>query len=324
MRIVVIGGTGHIGSYLVPRLVTAGHDIVVITRGERSPYHSDAAWERVERVHADRAAEDADGTFGARIVDLAPDAVVDLVCFTVDSARALAEAVQGRVGHLLHCGTIWVHGPAAEVPTTEDASRRPFGAYGIAKNEIEAYLLRQSRVGGTPSTVLHPGHISGPGWPPIGPTGNLDLDVFGKLARGEQITLPDLGLETVHHVHADDVAQGFCRAIERRSLAVGEVFHVCARRAVTLRGYAEAVAAWFGQEPRLAFAPYDVWRGTVSDKDAATTYDHIAHAPTVSIAKAERLLGFAPRYSGLQAARSALAWLVDEGRVDTGGRLLSG
>lgn len=322
MRIVVIGGTGHIGSYLVPRLVTAGHEVVVVSRGGREPYHPDATWARVRRVTADRAAEDAAGRFGRRVAELDADVVVDLVCYTVASARSLAEALAGSVGQLLHCGTIWVHGYSTEVPATEDGVRRPFGDYGRDKLAVESYLLRQSRAGGLPTTVLHPGHISGPGWPPIGPAGNLDLDVFGKLARAEEVMLPNFGLETVHHVHADDVAQAFCRAIERRSVAVGEAFHVCAPQAVSLRGYAEAVAAWFGQPARLAFAPYDQWASTVDPAAAALTIDHIGHSPNASIAKARELLGFVPRYSSLQTVRSALAWLIDAGRVDTGGRAL--
>lgn len=32
MKIVVIGGSGHIGTYLVPRLVRAGHQVVSLTR----------------------------------------------------------------------------------------------------------------------------------------------------------------------------------------------------------------------------------------------------------------------------------------------------
>ena len=32
MRIVVIGGSGHIGTFLVPRLVRAGHDVISVTR----------------------------------------------------------------------------------------------------------------------------------------------------------------------------------------------------------------------------------------------------------------------------------------------------
>jgi nucleoside-diphosphate-sugar epimerase len=34
-RVVVIGATGHIGSYLVPRLVRAGHQVTALSRGTR-------------------------------------------------------------------------------------------------------------------------------------------------------------------------------------------------------------------------------------------------------------------------------------------------
>ncbi|HWV86534.1 MAG TPA: NAD-dependent epimerase/dehydratase family protein, partial [Capillimicrobium sp.] len=71
-RVVVIGATGHIGTYLVPRLVRAGHDVVAVSRGSREPYVPAAEWRRVERVVADRDAEDAAGTFGARIAALRP------------------------------------------------------------------------------------------------------------------------------------------------------------------------------------------------------------------------------------------------------------
>ena len=37
-RVVIIGGSGHVGTYLVPRLVEAGFDVVNVSRGERQPY----------------------------------------------------------------------------------------------------------------------------------------------------------------------------------------------------------------------------------------------------------------------------------------------
>ena len=41
MRTVVIGGSGHVGSFLVPRLVRAGHEVVNLSRGARAPYVDD-------------------------------------------------------------------------------------------------------------------------------------------------------------------------------------------------------------------------------------------------------------------------------------------
>ena len=66
-RIVVIGATGHIGTYLVPRLVRGGHEVIAMSRGTREPYHPSPQWSAVARVTVDRDAEDAAGTFGTRV-----------------------------------------------------------------------------------------------------------------------------------------------------------------------------------------------------------------------------------------------------------------
>ncbi|MFL6416503.1 MAG: NAD-dependent epimerase/dehydratase family protein, partial [Bryobacteraceae bacterium] len=107
MRTLVIGGTGHIGTYLTPRLVEAGHSVVNVSRAQRSPYSSHPAWSDVEQITADRAAEETAGSFGRLILSTKPDTVIDLTCYTLESARHLVEALRGQIGHFLHCGTIW-------------------------------------------------------------------------------------------------------------------------------------------------------------------------------------------------------------------------
>lgn len=315
MRVVIIGGTGHVGTYLVPRLVEAGHEVIEVSRGQREPYHPHAAWKSVQRVVIDREQAEAAGEFGQRICALKPDAVIDMICFKLESARHLAEALRGQVQHFLHCGTIWVHGPSVEVPTTEEQPRRPFGEYGIQKAAIEAYLLEEARRGDFPVTVLHPGHIVGPGWHPLNPAGHFNSAVFTTLARGEELALPNLGMETVHHVHADDVAQGFMQALAHWSTAVGQSFHMVSPAAVSLRGYAEAMAAWFGQPANLKYLPWEDWRKTVSPQEAQATWDHIAHSPNCSIAKAEHLIDYRPRYRSLQAVQESVSWLIEHGEI---------
>ncbi len=321
MRVTVIGATGHIGTYLVPRLVRAGHDVVSVSRGQRDPYRDDGTWDHVESVEIDREAAEDRGEFGAAMLETDPDIVVDLLCFELESAEALVQSLRGEVQQLLHCGTVWVHGPSDVVPTTEDEprTRRPLGEYGRKKAEIEEYLRNESRQNGFPATVLHPGHIVGPGWEPLNPAGNFDPAVFSRLATGEEVALPNFGLETVHHVHADDVAQAFQRAMEHWSAAVGESFHVVSPRAVTLRGYAEAAAAWFGCEANLTYLPFEEWadRPEYDEDDVAATEEHIRYSPNASIEKARDLLGYEPRYTSLEATREAVDALVEDGRVQT-------
>ena len=306
MRTVIIGATGHIGSWLVPRLVRDGHDVVAVSRGERRPYQDTSEWRSVEPVMLDRAATERDGSFGRAIAALKGDAVIDLICFTRESAAHLVDALRGRVGVFVHCGTLWVHGVPRQRPYDETAPREPVGEYGIRKAEIERYLL-DAAADGFPAVVLHPGHISGPGWPPINPAGHLDTRVFDALSRGEPVVLPDDGSATLQHVHADDVAQAFALALAHPARAIGQSFHVAAAEPVTMRAYADAAAGWFGQVARLEFLPWEAWRGTVRERDAAITRDHILHSPHASIQKARRVLSFEPRYSAIAAARDAVA-----------------
>lgn len=316
MRVVIIGGSGHVGTYLVPRLVAAGYQVINISRAQREPYQTHGTWRAVEQVHADRDAEEAQGEFGQRVRDLEADIVIDMICFTRESAKQIVECLGGRVQHFLHCGTVWSMGHSVEVPATEEMPRYPFGDYGIQKSAIQDYLLEQARRYGFPATVLQPGHIVGPGWIPINPAGNLDPNVFTRLAHGEEVVLPNLGLETLHHVHADDVAQSFMQAMANRSVSVGEAFHVVSPAALTLRGYAESVARWFGQIADLKFLPWEEWRQSVSEEYSAQTWDHIAHSPNASIAKAQRLLVYQPRYTSLQAIYESLQWLIGQGIVE--------
>lgn len=314
-KVVVIGATGHIGSYLVPRLVAGGHEVVAISRGRSRPYVEDEACDAVEHLTLDRAALEEAGEFGATVASLAPDVVVDLICFTPASADQLSRALMHDGDpHLIHVGTIWTHGYATAVPVAEDAPREPFGRYGIDKLAIERALLDPGS--GVRATVLHPGHIVGAGWWPLNPLGHFAPWVFEALARGDELTLPNFGLETVHHVHADDVAALAVAALEQPEAAVGEAFHATSPQALTLRGYAEGMARWFGHEPQLRFEPFEQWAANQGSDEATTTLEHISRSPSCSMAKAERLLGFTPAYGSLAGVQDALRWQIAHAGLD--------
>jgi nucleoside-diphosphate-sugar epimerase len=295
MRIVVIGGTGHVGSFLVPRLVRAGHD---------------------------REAEDADGSFAGRVADLGPEAVIDMVCFTEASARALVEGLRGRTGHLVHCGSIWRHGISLKVPVTEDHGTPPFGDYGVQKAAIAELLRAETAAGGLVTTSLHPGHISGPGWPVVNPVGNLDPTVWQRLAAGEELTIPGLGTDLMNHVHADDVAQAFALAVEHRQEAAGEDFNVVAASALNVRGFASIAAGWFGRDPQLRSVSWEEFRAGTSPDFADSSWQHLYRSQCMSIDKARRLLGYAPRFEPEEAAYEAVRWLIEQGELAVAAELV--
>jgi nucleoside-diphosphate-sugar epimerase len=308
MRIIIIGGTGHVGTFLAPRLVNAGHHVISVSRNERRPYIQNAAWHAVKEVKMDRNAPGQQDVFGKRIAEMDPDIVIDMICFNRKSAAQMVNALEGSIRQYLFCGTIWVYGGSVMIPTEEDQPRKPLSEYGKNKADAEAYLLGESKQNGFPATILHPGHIVGPGWKPVNPAGNLNPEVFKKLANGEQVLLPNLGMETLHHVHADDVAQAFELAISHASAAKGESFNIVSAKAMSMRGYAETIAEWLDKPANLKFLDWQTWKEYVSDEDAQITWDHLIHSPCCSIEKARRLLQYKPRYSSIAAIQEALEW----------------
>ncbi len=205
------------------------------------------------------------------------------------------------------CGTIWVHGPTVAAPTRESDRRAPYGEYGVKKAEIEQIVLgARDRV---PAVVLHPGHISGPGWPVINPVGNLDASVWQKLASGAPLPVPVDGVGMLHHVHADDVAQAFLLALTSDA-AVGEAFHVVSDQAVSTRGLAEAAAGWFGREADLRPVSWSEFDESTTPENAEASREHLQRSHVMSIAKARALLGYAPQHTSFAAVREAVAWLA--------------
>ncbi|MDU0348000.1 NAD-dependent epimerase/dehydratase family protein [Actinomyces sp. MRS3W] len=315
MKAVVIGATGHIGTYLVPMLVRAGYEVTAVSRGLADPYEPDPAWNRVQRLRLDRA---ADPEFARTIAELDAEVVVDLIAFTPDQVAAMVTALAGtRLTHYLVASSIWAMGRSLISPVREDHPRDALDQYGRDKTAVEDLLTEQWLQHGFPATIVRPGQISGPGWLIISPTGNTGTEVFQRIADGEEIVLPNFGMEELHHVHGYDVAQVFACAIAHRNQALGEAFHAVADDALTTYGYAEAMYRFFGREPQITLLGWERWveESGASEEEVQATYLHLARSGYFSNEKAKRLLGFQPRYTTLQTVEAAVRSYVERGVI---------
>jgi nucleoside-diphosphate-sugar epimerase len=204
----------------------------------------------------------------------------------------------------------------------EDDASPPFGEYGTGKAAIAELLAAETRSGGLVTTVLQPGHISGPGWPPIGPLGNLDPDVWYALSAGREISVPGLGAELMHHVHADDVAQAFQLAVEHRDAAAGESFNVVAPSALTVRGFLAIAAGWFGRTARIRSVSWADFRSGTTAEFADSSWEHLSRSQYAAIEKARTLLSYAPAFEPEAAVLDGIRWLVDHNRLEVANPLV--
>ena len=204
----------------------------------------------------------------------------------------------------------------ARVPVTEDEPRTAYGDYGVGKAEIEALLQRETLAGGVPSVVLHPGHITGPGWPVITPAGNLDPGVVAR-ARARRAAAaarprprrpaPRPRRRRRPGVRARAHPPGGDRLELPRRLRAGDD----AARAG--HGRRRLVRPRAGARVRR-LAGVRAARGGGPRRASPTTTS--ARSIAASIDRARDVLGYAPRYSSLEALHEALGWLVADGQVE--------
>ena len=315
MKVVVLGGCGHIGTYLVPMLVRAGYEVTNVTRGQSKPYEEDPAWADVDAVQMDR---EKTPDFAEKIAQMQPDVVVDLINFHLRETEAMVTALKASpCSHYLFCSSCWAGGRSEILPLDPDEiQKEPLDEYGKQKFASELYLREVYRREGFPATIIMPGQISGPGWTIMNPWANKTVLPFQKIADGEKIMLPNFGMETLHHVHGYDVAQCFFQSIVHREKAVGESFYAMSGGSITLYGYAKLMYRFFGKEPQIGFLPWQAWCDYVGDpKECEDTYYHITRSGFYNIEKEKKLLDYHPKYTNVETIQIAVQSYVDRGLI---------
>lgn len=292
MKVLVMGASGHIGSYLVPTLVKENHEVFAVMRGQRTPYgYDERTWNKVKILQMSR-----DELCSSDVLQENFDVVCDLIAYDVADVQKLLSKIRNDAFYV-QIGSIWAYGNKAYLPVDEEHPKNGLDTYGKNKGYVEEYLFDLVRQKKLRATVVHPGHVSGKEWQPINPQGNKDESVYEKIRKGEEVALPFLGLTTLQHVHSYDLAQMISACIRRQDVANGQAFNAVAEKAMTQRAVCESLYARYGQKPNLQYLEWGDFEKAVGEENAMITFDHAKHSPCCSAEKAKRLLGVEIRYS---------------------------
>ncbi|MFC9688229.1 SDR family oxidoreductase [Kribbella sp. NPDC056951] len=134
MRVFVTGGTGHSGSYIVPELVAAGHEVTGLARSDTAAAALSALGAKVRRGDLEdldglkEAAADSDGVIHvAHRQDLLPSGGMDAVAGAeLPIMHAYGEALAGTGKPLVVAGSIGSPGQLGR-PATEQDPALPVG-----------------------------------------------------------------------------------------------------------------------------------------------------------------------------------------------------
>lgn len=245
MHVLVIGGTGNISREIVRSLLERGHEVSIVTRGQRP------IPDGVRSVVADRAQPEA---FEAALRAVSPDVVIDMIAYRLEQTEVAARAFEGRVRQFIHCSTVMTYGPPIPVLFADESC--PLGArtdYGVNKAKIDRWLLQRHQNHGFPVTIVRPSYTFGEGNNVHRQVGD-DGRWISRLRRG----LPMLGCgngDNLFQMLPTRDAGDFFALLVGREATYGQVYNMVHPTPMMWDDWHRLVMRAVGQEVEIVHAP---------------------------------------------------------------------
>ena len=297
----VLGGTGWVGHHIALALHHAGHDVTIVSRGQKLNYAHNLP-PAIKRVQADKnIAADIE-----RVLSDGYDTVFDSVP-TVESIENLARC-KDRFAHYIHCSSTGGYAPLPYIPGNETLPYDHFMGGWANKGIVDNLALERFDA----ATIIRPTYITGPGLMPLDNLGARDPNFVHDILAGKPITLPNAGQALLQPVHVADLGESFRLAAEKRDVASGQIYNVTCPHAVTLTQYVQHTAEALGVTANLQYSPVEQmltdFAGTVGERGLRFLATHMCF----SIAKAQRDLDYQPRYNAQQAIAETAQWAAKQ------------
>ena len=315
-NMLVTGASGFAGGVLARRLVADGHRVTAFLRSSAQATSLQELGVRVCPVDITdpnaikQHMEPFDCVFHVaasyRVEHSDPE---EFRRVNVQGTSHLVDAAgTAGVGRFVHCSTVGVHGPIEEPPADEEYRAQPNDHYQESKWEGEQ-VARAAFASGLPGCVVRPAAIYGPG-------DRRFLKLFRAIKSGF-FTMIGSGDTRYHMVYVDDLVDGFVLAGSNPA-ALGEVFITAGPRAASIREIVDLVAdVLHVRRPRWAIPVAPVKAAAhlcevmcrpfgISPPLYPRRVEFFTMNRSFTTAKAERMLGYQPRWS-LEAGIAATA-----------------
>jgi nucleoside-diphosphate-sugar epimerase len=300
----VTGGAGFIGSHLCEELVRRGEQVRVVDSLVTGKRQNLAHLPQIEFIHGDladidvarRAVQDIEYVLHQAAIPSVPRSIEDPLTSNranIDATvNLLVAARDARVRRMVYAGSSSAYGNSQTLPKVETMPTAPLSPYALQKLVAEQYCQLFTGLYGFETVTIRYFNVFGPRQDPSSPYSGVISLFIRALCEGRCPTIYGDGEQTRDFTYVANVVDGALRACHAAN-ASGEVINVATGGRISLNQLFDTLKRQVGStlEP-IYSAPR---AGDVRDSQA-------------DIAKARRLLGYAPTVSFSDGLERTVAW----------------
>ncbi|MFO0704073.1 MAG: NAD-dependent epimerase/dehydratase family protein [Patescibacteria group bacterium] len=316
MRFFITGGSGFLGINLIRYLLAKGHHVVSY---DLVPFDYADCKDKIKWIEGDIRNTDRllAAMQGAEIVVHCAAALPlyteeDIRTTDVEGTKNVIEAAKTcNVDRLIYISSTAVYGVPDHHPLYETDQMVGVGPYGHAKIEAENACI-EARKNGQVISIIRPKSFVGP----------ERLGVFALLydwaKDGCSFPMIGNGKNRYQLLDVDDLNDAIYACATLPKEVVNDTFNIGAKEFTTMKEDYQAVLDEAGKGKRIIGTPAGIIIGILRVLEAlkisplyAWVYETASKDSFVSIEKAEKVLGFKPKYSNKQALVRNYKWYLE-------------
>ena len=314
MKYFITGGSGFLGINMIRYLLERGHSVISY---DISPFDYPEK-DRTVEVRGDirdfgtllKAMEGSDIIIHTAAA-LPLYSAEDIRSTDIDGTRNVLEAAKRNgVQRVIHVSSTAVYGIPDHHPLYEDDTLDGVGEYGKAKIAAEALCL-EYRKQGMCIPIIRPKSFIGP----------ERLGVFALFfdwaATGHGFPMIGNGKNRYQLLDVEDLCDAIYKCATLPKEIVNDIFNIGAKEFLTMREDYQAVLDHAGFQKKVRGFPAApmIWMLRILEALKLSplykwVYETASKDSFVSIEKAERILGFKPKYSNIQALIRNYDWYL--------------
>jgi UDP-glucose 4-epimerase len=247
MKCLVTGGAGFIGSHVVDKLISLGHDVVILDNlftGREENINPKA------KLVKKSINSDLDELFEKEKFDMVfhlaaqanlrksfENPAMDAKINVGGSLNIIDCCVRFKVKKIVFSSTAALYSPSIDLPYSEKDEASPLSPYGLTKLTVEKYLRIMKDYHGLDYVAFRYSNVFGPRQNPLGEAGVVCI-FMDKISKGENLAINGDGEQTRDFVYVTDIADANIKAIEPE---ISGIFNVSSGKEVSINYLAETI-----------------------------------------------------------------------------------